>query len=393
MSAQPRSQPLPPAARRPDRASLRDRWRALRDRLLSDPRFLRRASALPIARTLARRETRALFDLVAGFTYSQVLYACVRLDLFGLLAREGPLETATLARRIGLPEDRAGRLVAAAVSLRLLETHDDRRIGLGPLGAPIVAQPAIAAMIEHHATLYRDLADPVPLLRGERECTALADYWPYARAGGDPAALPPERVAEYSALMSASQPLVAEQVLDAYPLHRHGCLLDVGGGEGVFVSAVAARDAQPRLMLFDLPAVAERARARLGARGLAARVQVHGGSFFDDPLPSGADVVSLVRVLFDHPDERVLALLRAVRAALPEGGTVLVAEPMAGTAGAGAIGAAYYAMYLLAMGGGRARTPGQIGDLLRGAGFDRIREVPTRLPVQARVVIARAAPR
>jgi demethylspheroidene O-methyltransferase len=98
-------------------------------------------------------------------------------------------------------------------------------------------------------------------------------------------------------------------------------------------------------------------------------------------------------VLFDHSDERVLALLRAVRAALPEGGTVLVAEPMAGTAGAGAIGAAYYAMYLLAMGGGRARTAGQIGDLLRGAGFDRVRELPTRLPVQARVVIARAAPR
>ena len=391
MAAEGRSGPLP-AAPRADGGSLRDRWRALRDRLLSDPRFLRRAAALPFARTLARRETRALFDVVAGFAYSQVLYACVRLDVFGLLARDGPQDLPTLARRLGLPEDRAARLVAAAASLRLLDERADGRVGLGPLGAPIVAQPAIAAMVEHHATLYRDLADPVPLLRGERERTALADYWPYADAG-DPAALTPERVAEYSALMSASQPLVAEQVLDAYPLHRHQVLLDVGGGEGAFVSAVAARHPRPALMLFDLPAVADRARARLAVRGLGARVQVHGGSFFDDPLPRGADVATLVRVLFDHADERVIALLRAVRAALPEGGTVLVAEPMAGTPGAHAIGAAYYAMYLLAMGRGRARTPAQVGDLLRRAGFDRVREVPTRLPVQARVVVARAAPR
>jgi len=389
--------PLPAAGpmRPSERGRLVDRWRSLRDRLLASPRFHRLAAALPISRGFARRESRALFDIVAGFAYTQVLYACVRLKLFDLLSREGPQSTDALAQRLSLPRERAERLLAAAASLRLVDSRGPDRWGLGALGAPIVAQPAIAAMVEHHATLYRDLADPLPLLRGERERTGLSGYWPYADTapGAAPEQLTPERIAEYSALMSASQPLVAEQVLDAYPLHRHRRLLDVGGGEGAFVAAVAQRAPQPGLMLFDLPAVADRARARLAAQGLGGRVQVHGGSFFTDPLPTGADVATLVRVLFDHPDERVLALLRAVRAALPPEGTLLVAEPMSGTPGAHAIGDAYYGLYLLAMGRGRSRTPRQLAVLLQAAGFDRVRLLPTRLPVQARVLQARVAPR
>jgi demethylspheroidene O-methyltransferase len=376
----------PPQSRLP----LRDRWRALRDRLLTSPRFHRWAAAFPPARPFARHESRALFDLVAGFAYSQVLAACVRLKLFEALA-DGPQTAAALARRLSLPQDGADRLLAAAASLRLVDARSGGRWGLGPLGAPIVAHPAIAALVEHHATLYHDLADPVALLRGERPGTGLSGYWPYADTapGAAPAALSPERVAEYSALMSASQPLVSEQVLDAYPLHRHRVLLDVGGGEGTFLTAAAARAPDLQLMLFDLPAVAGRARERLAAQGLADRSRVVGGSFFTDPLPTGADLVTLVRVLFDHPDDRVLTILRAVRAALPADGALLVCEPMSGTPGAEAIGDAYYGLYLLAMGRGRSRTPERLQALLREAGFGSARLLPTRLPLQTRVLLAR----
>ena len=79
--------------------SLRDRWRAWRDRRLVDPRFHRWAAAFLPTRPIARHESRALFDIVAGFAYTQVLFACVRLKLFELLAREGPQTAAALARR------------------------------------------------------------------------------------------------------------------------------------------------------------------------------------------------------------------------------------------------------------------------------------------------------
>ncbi|MFN9775619.1 MAG: methyltransferase [Burkholderiales bacterium] len=372
------------------RPSLRDRWRLLRNRLYASAQVPRLAAALPLPRPIARQASRELFDIVAGFTYSQVLLACVRLRVLDTLAAEGPLAADELARRVGLPSEGAARLFAAAASLKLIEARDDGRWGLGRQGAPIVALPSVAAMIEHHATLYQDLVDPVALLRGERD-TSMSGYWPYADTapGAVPEALDEARVAEYSRLMSVTQPLVAEQVLDAYPFARHRVLLDVGGGEGAFAIAAARRAPALRGMRVDVPAVAGRARERRAQAGLADRARTFGGSFHGDALPRGADLVTLVRVLFDHPDERVLGILKAARAALEPGGTLLVCEPMSGTPGAEAIGDAYYGLYLLAMGKGRSRRPQDIERLLREAGFADVALLPTRLPLQTRVLRAR----
>lgn len=358
-----------------------------RDGLVGTARFRRWAAAFPLTRPVARKRASGLFDLVAGFVYSQVLLACVRLKLFDLLA-EGPQTVAALAPRLGLSEDATLRLLAAAVSLKLLNRRSRGRYGLGPLGAPMVGDAAIASMVEHHATLYADLRDPVALLRGEGASSALSQYWPYAAADA-PDALESDRVSPYSALMSASQPLVSDEVLAAYSLDRHRCLLDVGGGEGTFLMAVARHAPHLKLMLFDLPAVAQRARQKFADMGLADRATTHGGSFFSDPLPTGADVISLVRVIFDHDDARALMILKAVRRALPDDGTLLLTEPMAGTPGAEAMGDAYFGFYLLAMGKGRARSADRLTEMLHEAGFGDVRLVRNPMPLQTQLILAR----
>jgi demethylspheroidene O-methyltransferase len=371
-------------------ALLHERWLDWRNRRIADPAFQRLAAALPFTRPRVRRDAAELFDLMAGFVYSQVLLACVRLKLFDRLVA-GPLPVAELAAATGLADEPLRRLLAAAVSLELLAWRSGDRIALGRLGAPLPGQPGIAAMVEHHATLYADLADPLALLRRDGR-PAMAGYWPYAAVeepgAAAPAALAPEQVAEYSRLMSASQPLVTAEVLAAWDFGRHKVLLDVGGGEGSFLIAAGRQAPSLKLMLFDLPAVAERAQARLAAAGLGDRASTHGGDFFRDELPRGADAVSLVRVAFDHPDDRVLRLLQAAHRALPAGGTLLLAEPMSGVKGAEAMGDAYFGLYLLAMGRGRPRTAGELGALLRAAGFAAVRQVPTRMPLQAGLLVA-----
>jgi demethylspheroidene O-methyltransferase len=366
--------------------SWRDRWLAWRDRLLANPSFRRWAATFPLTRGVARRRAARVFDLVAGFVYSQVLVACVRLRLFAILA-EGPQKLEALAPRLGLDIAAAERLLSAAVALELAEHRAGGRFGLGPLGAPMVGNPGVAAMVEHHALLYADLADPVALLRGESAQPHLARYWPYA-ATGEAQASSAAGVAGYSQLMSASQPLVAEEILAAIPLRERICLLDVGGGEGTFLVSAARRVPGLRMMLFDLPAVADRARQKLAAEGLAARVQVVAGSFHDDPLPLGADIATLIRVLHDHDDAGALHLLRAVHAALPPGGMLVVAEPMAQTVGAEAMGDAYFGFYLLAMGRGRPRSAERITGMLHEAGFVAVRRRSTAMPLQVRLITA-----
>jgi len=364
---------------------LAERWRGMRDSLLSSRRFQRWAAAFPLTRPIARRRAADLFDLCAGFVYSQVLVACVRLRLFQQL-QPGPLSAATLAARSSIAPDAMATLLEAAASLRLLERRGDLHYGLGPLGAAMLGNPGIAAMVEHHCALYADLADPVALLRGEVADRRLARYWPYA-SGGAGTDLGHDAVSPYTALMSASQPMVADMVLGAYSFARHRCLLDVGGGDGSFLIAASRSAPGLKLQLFDLPEVAAIARDRLAAAGIGANATLTGGSFLSDPLPTGADVVSLIRVLHDHDDENVLALLSAVRAALPSGGTLVIGEPMSGESGTDAV-SAYFTMYLHAMGSGRPRSLVALRTLLLRSGFADASLRRTPIPMIASVIVA-----
>ncbi|MBE7247488.1 MAG: methyltransferase domain-containing protein, partial [Actinomycetospora chiangmaiensis] len=336
----------------------------------------------PFTRRIAQRNTRALFDLCAGFVYAQVLTSCIRLRVIEILA-EGPLGLDALSRRLALPPERARVLLRAACSLDLLRVLPGERFALADLGAATLGNPGIAAMVEHHALLYADLADPVALLRGEAGRTRLSTYWPYAEGG----AVQAGEAARYGALMGTSQAMIAGDILDACSLSDVRHWLDIGGGEGAFIEAAAARLPDGRLTLFDLPAVAERARTRLERVGLGGRVACVGGDFHAG-LPAGADTISLVRVVHDHDDAPAQSLLRAVHAALPPGGRLILAEPMAGTSGAEPVGDAYFGFYLMAMGSGRPRTADELSAMLRQAGFTTIGERKTRRPLLVRVLMA-----
>ena len=363
--------------------TLRGRFEAWRDRLQASPRFRAWAAANPLTRPIARKRARALFDICAGFVYTQVLLSCVRLRLFDLL-EAGPLTASVISVRIGVPPEATLRLLDAAVSLDLLDRRHANTYGLGKLGCAMIGNAGIAAMVEHHAALYADLQDPVALLRGARP-GALSAYWKYAESES-PSGLHARETDSYTALMAASQSFIAEEILAAHDFRRHRCLLDIGGGDGSFLIQVAAQAPALGLMLLDLPPVAACAQAHFEAAGIAA--EAHGGDAITGTLPHGADIISFVRVLHDHDDAAALAMLRRAHDALPQGGTLLIAEPMSGTPGAEPIGDAYFGFYFLAMGQGRSRTPQALSALLKSAGFTDVRCIPTRIPMLARVLLA-----
>jgi demethylspheroidene O-methyltransferase len=228
----------------------------------------------------------------------------------------------------------------------------------------------------------------VKLLRRVDIHPGIAEFFPYA-GNPNPAGLSPAQVASYSGLMAATNGLVADQVLAAYRVGRHQRLLDVGGGEGTFLRAAARRAPRLQLALFDLPAVVERARARLAAADLKGRSELHAGDFLHDKLPLDCDLISLLRVVQDLDDNDAMLLLRNVRRALPPGGTLLLAEPMAGAHRAPRAADAYFGFYLMAMGSGRPRTSEALCDMLLQAGFTRAKSVNTGAPALTGLVLAK----
>ena len=373
----------------------KDAWQAQLERWYAHPSLYRWSLANPLTRWLTRRRTRKLFDLMAGFVHSQVLLACVRLDLFRLLY-QAPASLAELAHRKHLAPSVLQRLLLSAVALGLLEHRSHGRFGLGPLGVPLAQHEGIAQMIEHNHLLYQDMQDPLQFLRNAWS-GGMAQYWPYAHEK-NAAAMPEAKVevdqfSRYSQLMAASQGFVVQEILSSYFFDEHRCVLDVGAGKGRFVSELAAHVPHLQFKMFDLPPVLALAREGLHAQGLSDRVSLHPGSFLHDPLPQGADLITLVRVAHDHPDAVVLQLLQKAYDALPLGGGILLAEPMAQSQQAAVQGDtsvdAYFHFYLLAMGDGRLRTPHELMSMMKAAGFTHVELVPNAMPIHAQILLGR----
>ncbi|MBT8588202.1 methyltransferase domain-containing protein [Polynucleobacter paneuropaeus] len=365
-----------------------DRLYILKDKLIANSQFQNTVAKIPFLRGIAKKRANQLFDVMAGFVYTQILLACIRLNIFNQL-KDGPLTLEAIKNECGLERAPLKQLLDAAVSIHLLEIRANHKYGLGKLGAPLVGNSALAAMIEHHSVLYEDLRDPLLLLSGKLKSKKLEKFWPYVSNDlEDQESLKDqERVKDYSDLMSASLPLVADQVLGAYDFSRHRCLLDIGGGQGTFLKRVHLQSPQLERMLFDLPGVANLAELNFSASSENQSIKVFGGDFFKDELPSGADLITLIRVIFDHDDERVKILLRSIFRALSPGGKLLIAEPMAETPDHPPMGHAYFGFYLMAMGRGRPRTVEEIGQLALEAGFKSVEILPSDMPINAQVLL------
>jgi hypothetical protein len=100
-------------------------------------------------------------------------------------------------------------------------------------------------------------------------------------------------------------------------------IVDVGGGTGAMLAEVLRSRPGLRGTLVDLPGTVARATETFEAAGVADRATIVGQSFFD-PLPPGADLYLLKKVLNDWPDEETVAILRRCAEAANDGGRVVV---------------------------------------------------------------------
>ena len=366
----PNQQPAP--------SDWRCRWRLFRNRLLADSKFQRWAARTPLVRRIASKKAVELHHLTAGFVYTQTLTAVVQSNLLAVL--QGRIEsTKSVAAMCGLTAPAAHTLLTAAQALKLTEEVSQGYWMVGELGASVLGNPGVADMVRHHSVLYRDLADPLALLK-HRESTGLRDYWSYVPGGNHP----DEGHREYSQLMSSSLALISDHILDSVSLQDYQSLVDVAGGTGHFARVVTRRHPHISASVLDLPEVVSEAKNQFPN----SEIRFVATDMFRSPLPQDVELFSLIRVLHDHDDEPVASLLSRLCRALKPGGHLLIAEPMAGTQGAEPIGDTYFSFYLWAMGSGRPRTAEELRAMCLAAGFSAVREFKTPIPALTRVLIA-----
>jgi hypothetical protein len=164
-------------------------------------------------------------------------------------------------------------------------------------------------------------------------------------------------------------------VAAAYDFSEFETIVDVGGSTGNLLTTILARYPGPRGILFDLPHVVHHASGLIGQRGLADRIQLASGSFFES-VPAGGSAYILSHIIHDWNPEQCLTILSHCRRAMTPSGRLLLVEmvlPEGDTPHPGKM----LDMVMLALPGGEERTASQYSDLLHQADFEMTRVVPT----------------
>ncbi|MFE9446418.1 methyltransferase [Streptomyces sp. NPDC006602] len=315
-------------------------------------------------------------QMLAGFQISQALYAVAKLDVATQLA-DGPVDLASLARETGAHEEALGRLVRTLAPLGLFQDAGEGRIAVTPLGEflsathPMSLRSAALFWMETHYLPFAGLLDTV------RTGVPAAETY-YGKPFFDWVVEDPERVALTNKAMAGVVASVRAGMLDDYVLPGGGTVADLGGADGTIIAELLSRNPDHSGIVFDLPEVVQAAHGVLAARGLTDRVEVVGGSFFEE-VPT-ADVYVLAYILHDWNDEESGRILAAIRKAARPGARLLVIEAIVPEGDAPHM-AKIVDLTMLGMLGGKERTEREYERLLGDAGFSLDRVVATPSPL------------
>lgn len=178
----------------------------------------------------------------------------------------------------------------------------------------------------------------------------------------------------YDTAMTVIHGSETEPMLDAYDFADFRTVADIGGGKGLVLASLLKRHPRMWGILFDLPMVAERARAEVLSWETPDRCRIEAGDFFR-AVPHGADAYLLRHIVHDWPDADAVRILRNCREAMNRDGKVLVVETVIPRGEAPAFVQWLDLMMLVV--GGRERTQDEYASLFAAAGLELNRVVPT----------------
>ena len=321
-----------------------------------------------------QRPSAAFLDLINGFRVSQAIHVAATLGIADLL-KDGPRSSDDLASATGTHADALYRLLRALASVSVFREDADRRFALTPLGECLRsdAHEPMGPWAVHIGQpgfwqAWGSLLDSVRTGENAFRRVHGVSVWDYYARN-------PTAGAIFDRAMTGLSRRQASAVLKTYDFEQFRCVLDVGGGHGLLLSAILAKHQSLRGVLFDQPHVVEGAEPVLRAAGVADRCQVVGGDFFE-ALPDGGDAHLLKFILHDWEDAQATAILRNCWHAIAPEGRLLVIDSEIAPPNEGDLGK-FRDLTMLVGPGGRERTREEWTALFAAGGFRLVRATPT----------------
>jgi C-methyltransferase len=320
-----------------------------------------------------------LANLITGKIITQCLAVAVRLGVPDRLATS-PRSAYELALEADVQPDALYRMLRALSVVGVVVEHEGRRFSLTPVGDLLRTEVpgSMAAFARFfgegwHNELWSELLHCVTT--GETAFSKL-----HGDMGFGWFAAHPSEAAVFNEAMTSLSKASAEPIAAAYDFSGCETVTDVGGGHGFLLATVLQKNPHLRGKLFDVPHTATGARKLLERAGLADRVEVVPGDFFES-VPEGCDAYLLKHIIHDWDDERSTVILGNIARAMVPHGRVLVMEQIIPAQGVPS-GAPIIDLEMLVSAGGRERTVDELAALFARARLRLRRVIPTASPVQ-----------
>jgi hypothetical protein len=319
-----------------------------------------------------------MIQMATAGVVSKVLYVAAKLGIADQLAA-GPKAPGEIAGNLGAHSPSLYRLMRTCAGLGVLSEGEGQRFGLTPLGE-LLRSDHPASIRSMFLTLEGPLMSaPLDQLEHSVRTGQTSFEKVFGMGPFDYLAKHPDEARLFSETMVGFHGMEPPAVAAAYDFSSLGNIIDVGGATGNLLATILARHPQPHGVLFDLPHVVADAPARLASRGVASRVSIEAGNFFE-AVPAGANAYLLSHIIHDWSEEKCLAILGNCRKAMKPSARLLIIEMVLPPGNAMHPGK-LLDMIMLAIPGGNERTESEYGALLAKAGFRLSRVVPTASPV------------
>jgi hypothetical protein len=308
-----------------------------------------------------------------GFQVTAILFVTARLGIADHLA-EGPRSSGELAELTGANPSSLRRFLRACVAHGLLDQVDDDRFGLTAVGACLRSDAksmhgfALGMGQQGHLRPFEHLYEGIMECRPVAKDALGMEMWEYYDAHPEAMSTLTQHLDEVTAEMA---PLVVAN----YDLSRFERIVDVGGNQGAFLSAMLEAAPGATAVLFDRPEVMDAARKTMEARGLLDRVEFQGGDFLEE-VPTGGDLYLLKGILHDWDDEPVSRILGNCHRAARPGSTLLSFEGIVRSKPPLDPLVHLVDLSMLLLVGGRERTREEFDALFNGAGYHIEQVIP-----------------
>ncbi len=189
----------------------------------------------------------------------------------------------------------------------------------------------------------------------------------------------PEKSVLFNRAMTDSNELSLPLFLAAYNFGKYKHIIDIGGGQGYMLSAIAAKYPQVKCTVFDLPYVVPQAKENFKRFDVEQQCQFVEGDFFTT-IPSGGDLYIMKNILHDWDDAASVTILKNIHQSMPANAHLLIIDSLIEDDNSSSFGKILDLQMLIGTSGGRERTRDEFDHIFGDAGFRLLRTIDTATP-------------